>query len=168
MGWTAPRPASMCQDGCCHNPSEGSSPWVSLSRTPVPALAFSIGRAFRSRRRRSSFASVWSAVRRVFHSLLSGAWRAGAQHSRRYRVPGALRALRDWIRCNRVSGGLLRFAAEVALDGLDQGHQLALIVAALRQFVHDNDLGITVTVHLIDWPHRNIDALNLDIRNTVG
>ena len=32
MGWTAPRPASMCQDGRCHNPSEESRPWASLSR----------------------------------------------------------------------------------------------------------------------------------------
>ena len=31
MGWTAPRSASMCQDGRCHNPSEGSRPWSSLS-----------------------------------------------------------------------------------------------------------------------------------------
>src|ERR1019366_245562 len=29
-------------------------------------------------------------------------------------------------------------------DGLDHGHQLALIVAALRQFVRDNDLGACV------------------------
>src|SRR5258708_2528521 len=33
------------------------------------------------------------------------------------------------------------FAAEIVLDGLDQGHQLTLIVAVLRQFVRDNDLG---------------------------
>ena len=31
MGWTAPRSALMCQDGRCHNPSEGSRPWSSLS-----------------------------------------------------------------------------------------------------------------------------------------
>src|SRR5258705_13973242 len=38
---------------------------------------------------------------------------------------------------------MLRLAAEIGLDGLDQGHQ-ALIVAALRQFVRDNDLGACV------------------------
>src|SRR4029077_8373875 len=40
--------------------------------------------------------------------------------------------------------GLRWFAAEIVLDGLDQGHQLTLIVAALRQFVRDNDLGACV------------------------
>src|SRR6202041_3407499 len=43
-----------------------------------------------------------------------------------------------------VRRGLIRLAAEIVLDGLDQGHQLALIVAALRQFVRDNDLGACV------------------------
>jgi hypothetical protein len=39
-------------------------------------------------------------------------------------------------------------------------------VIAIRGFEYQATviLGITVTVHLIDWPHRNIDALNLDIR----
>src|SRR4029077_7328644 len=40
--------------------------------------------------------------------------------------------------------GLRWFAAEIVLDGLDQGHQFTLIVAALRQFVRDNDLGACV------------------------
>src|ERR1700737_3859061 len=31
MGWTAPRQASMCQNGRCHNPSEESRRWGSLS-----------------------------------------------------------------------------------------------------------------------------------------
>src|SRR5258707_6382282 len=39
---------------------------------------------------------------------------------------------------------MLRFAAEIVLGGLDQGHQLALMVAALGQFVRDNDLGACV------------------------
>src|SRR4029077_4036080 len=43
-----------------------------------------------------------------------------------------------------VRRGLIRLAAEIVLDGLDQGHQLALIVAALGQFVRDNDLGACV------------------------
>jgi hypothetical protein len=32
---------------------------------------------------------------------------------------------------------MLRLAAEIVRDGLDQGHQLALVVAALGQFVRD-------------------------------
>ena len=43
-----------------------------------------------------------------------------------------------------VRRDLIRLAAEIVLGGLDQGHQLALIVAALRQFVRDNDLGACV------------------------
>src|SRR4029077_5934439 len=43
-----------------------------------------------------------------------------------------------------VRRGLIRLAADIVLDGLDQGHQLALIVATLRQFVRDNDLGACV------------------------
>jgi hypothetical protein len=43
-----------------------------------------------------------------------------------------------------VAGFLIRLAAEIVLDGLDQGHQLALIVAALREFVRENDLGACV------------------------
>jgi hypothetical protein len=42
--------------------------------------------------------------------------------------------------CRRPSS----IAAEIVRDGLDQGHQLALIAAALRQFVRDNDLGACV------------------------
>jgi hypothetical protein len=36
-----------------------------------------------------------------------------------------------------IRRGLLRLAAEIVLDGLARGHQLALIVAALPQFVRD-------------------------------
>src|SRR5258707_424813 len=43
-----------------------------------------------------------------------------------------------------VRRGLRWLAAEIILDGLDQGHQLALIVATLLQFVRDNDLGACV------------------------
>src|SRR5882762_1367068 len=37
-----------------------------------------------------------------------------------------------------VRRGLLRLATKIVLDGLDQGHQLTLIAAALRQLVRDN------------------------------
>ena len=51
----------------------------------------------------------------------------------------------DWVRCSSQSPrGLLWLATEIVLDGLDQGHQLALIAAALREFVRDNDLGVSV------------------------
>jgi hypothetical protein len=42
--------------------------------------------------------------------------------------------------------------AEIVLDGLDQGHQRALIVAALRQFVSDNDLGACVDGEALAQP----------------
>ena len=47
----------------------------------------------------------------------------------------------DGVLCDeRTCRVSVRFAAEIVLGGLDQGHQLALIVAALGQFVRDNDL----------------------------
>ena len=61
-----------------------------LSEHRLPPLAFSIGKAFRSRRRRSFCASVASAVHQHFRLPLSGAGRVRVRHSRRYRVLRAL------------------------------------------------------------------------------
>ena len=47
-------------------------------------LAAGAGKAFRSRRRRSFYASVASAVHQLFRLPLSGAGRVQVRHSRRY------------------------------------------------------------------------------------
>src|ERR1700676_5039300 len=36
MGWTAPRPASMCQDGRCHNPSHLGNYSYAPPGSPLP------------------------------------------------------------------------------------------------------------------------------------
>jgi hypothetical protein len=111
--WRKPRACLIC-------PNTGS---------PLP---FSIGRVFRSRHRRF-FRIRWVSGPPIFPFAVVGRLASG-----RDIAIDALCFECFEIGFAAVAGvrrGLIRLAAEIVLDGLDQGHQLALIVAALRQSV---------------------------------